>query len=187
MAHGMGTSMNEDFHETDAGKFISRAKCFLEAARVLDNKMVDGRSHMLFAPALHLAGHGLELLLKGCLIHNGQSKVRAFGHRINEMWAVDLVEPLRLAAGRNADITHLEAVASGMFPDAENINNPREVFEEYRSALGELHAETKVFPIRYPTDDDRVGPKTPLLVGTLWLTADDYVKRPDEFRARNAI
>ncbi|MBX4894925.1 hypothetical protein [Rhizobium bangladeshense] len=181
--------MSKDFLETDAGTFIGRAKCFLEAARVLDDKMLDGRSGMLFAPALHLAGHGLELLLKGCLIHNGLSKMRVvgFGHRINEMWAVDLVEPLRLAAGYNAGITHQEAVACGLFQDAKNIDNPREVFEEYRSALGDLHAETKVYPIRYPTEDERVGPKTPLLVGTLWRTADDYVKRPDDFRARNAI
>jgi len=173
----------DDFAETDGGRFVSRAKCFLEAAVVLDNQMANSRSRMLFTPTLHLVGHGLELLLKGCLLHNGLSKLRVigFGHRINEMWAMDLAQPVRIACRRNATIAHQEAIASGLFPDAATVDNPTVYFDEYRAALGDLHAEPRTFPIRYPTEDERLGPKTPLLVGTLWRTADDFVKRPNEF------
>jgi hypothetical protein len=175
--------MDTEFWETDAGKFISRAKCFLEAAGVLDNEMADRRKGMLFTPTLHLVGHGMELLLKGCMIHNGLSKeqVVSFGHRVNEMWEHDQAAPVRIACLQNAWITHQTAVDSGRFPDAEKVTDPVAVFEEYRTALGKLHSEPKHYPIRYPTDDERVAPKTPLLVGTLWRTADDYVKRYNEF------
>jgi hypothetical protein len=175
--------MTDDFFETDAGRFISRAKCFLEAADVLDDKMADGRSGMLFTPTLHMIGHGVELLLKGCLLHNGVTKIQVigYGHRINEMWSTDEVKTLRLAARNNALISHKYAVTCGRFPDAERITDPIAIFEEYLGALGQLHAEPRQYPIRYPTEDERVGPRTPLLVGTLWRTADDYVKRPGDF------
>ncbi|MBO9124822.1 MULTISPECIES: hypothetical protein [unclassified Rhizobium] len=178
--------MTHDFFETDAGKFISRAKCFLEAAGVLDDKMADGRSGMLFTPTLHLVGHGIELLLKGCMLHNGISKVQVigYGHRINDMWLRAEVETLRSMARHNAVISHEYALTSGRFPDAARITNPVATFEEYLGALGHLHAEPRQYPIRYPTDDERVAPRTPLLVAALWRTADDYVKRPNDFLIR---
>ncbi|UHS56809.1 hypothetical protein [Agrobacterium vaccinii] len=175
-----------DFWDTDAGKFISRAKCFLEAAYVLDDKMHDGRSGMLFAPALHLTGHGLELMLKGCLLHNGLPKKKAisYGHDVNQMWDHDLVAPMRQAARVNAGISFQMALEAKRFPDTHKVDDPVALFDEYRIALGALHAEQKHYPIRYPTDVDRVAPRTPLLVAALWRTADDYVKRPGEFSTR---
>lgn len=177
--------MGAEFWDTDAGKFISRAKCFLEAAHVLDDKMHDGQSGMLFAPALHLIGHGLELMLKGCLLHNGMPKKKAvsYGHNVNDMWEHDLVALLRQAARANAWMSFQIALQTERFPDAHKVDDPVALFDEYRNALGILHAEQKNYPIRYPTDVDRVGPSTPLLVATLWRTADDYVKRPIEFSA----
>lgn len=182
----MGRFLADDFWETDAGRFISRAKCFLEAAGVLDDKMADGRSGMLFTPTLHMVGHGVELLLKGCLLHNGMSKVQVigFGHRINDMWSTPGAERLRLGARHNSIISHEYALTCGRFPDAARITDPVATFEEYLCALGRLHAEPRQYPIRYPTDDERVAPRTPLLVAALWRTADDYVKRPDEFLVR---
>jgi hypothetical protein len=100
------------------------------------------------------------------------------------MWLDNLVAPVREATIHNARITHQYAISSGLFPDARSIADPVEKFEEFRAALGDLHAEPKHFPIRYPTEEDRLGPRTPLLVGTLWRTADDYVKRPNEFLIR---
>jgi len=175
--------MFTDFWDTDAGKFISRAKCFLEAASVLDDKMHDGQSGMLFSPALHLIGHGLELLLKGCLLHNGmeKKKVVAFGHNVNEMWDHDLVALVRQSTRENACISFQIALDSKRFPDAHKVDDPVALFEEYRAALGALHAEQKHYPIRYPTDNDRVAPRSPMLVAVLWRTADDYVKRPTQF------
>ena len=175
--------MDADFWEEDSGKFISRAKCYLEGAAVLDDKMTSGHGGMLFTPTLHLIGHGLELLLKGCLLHNGLTKdqVIAFGHRINDMWNHDLVVRVRAASMENARVSHEHAKASGLFPDAAKVTDPVAVFDEYRTALGNLHAEPRLYPIRYPTADERVAPKTPLIVGALWRTADDYVKRPNEF------
>ncbi|RDL51848.1 hypothetical protein BLJAPNOD_02994 [Ensifer sp. M14] len=175
-------TLSLSFIETDAGKFVARAKCFLEGANLLKMELVNG-NRMLFAPALHLAGQGLELLLKGCLIHHGATERDVkdmYGHRINEMWNQPQCDQLRAAAAINAAITHEEALGSGVYPDAAKVNDPASLFEEYCGALGTLHAGGG-FPLRYPTEHDRMAPRTPLLIGTLWRTADDYAKRPTEF------
>jgi len=173
-----------DFSKTEAWGFLSRAKAFLEAAEVLKTEIVTHNRITLFAPTLHNAGHGLELLLKGCLIHNGVPTADAvnYRHNVNAMWELPQVSKLREIAAINAKTTHAEALASGLYPDAATVADPAKLFEEYRHELGRLHAEAGKFPLRYPTHVDERAPRTPLLVGTLWRTADDYVKRPNEFR-----
>lgn len=172
-----------DFFASEGGRFVARAKCFLEAANVLTIEMRADNNRMLFSPTLHLIGHGLELLLKGHLIHNGMSKARAvkFGHDVNSMWDLEEACILRSAAIANAHIAHQEEVAHGYYGDAFLVDDVPLFFEEYRKAIGDLHGERGVFALRYPTEEDRYAPRVPLVVGALWRTADDYVKRPAEF------
>ncbi|WP_160003895.1 hypothetical protein [Rhizobium sp. 18055] len=175
--------MNEpENFNTDAWKYIARAKSFLEGAYVVE--LHSASCGILITPALHLAGHGLELLLKGCLLQNGYSTIQllSFGHRINDMWPLAAAEQLRLAARINAAITHQDAISAGDYPAVEVVINPQELFETHLTDLGALHAETMHFPIRYPAEDERIAPRASLLIGSLWRTADDYVKRWSDFK-----
>jgi hypothetical protein len=173
-----------DFFSSEAGRCAGLAKAFLEGARVLDEAQLEN-GRILFPPTLALAGHGLELMLKACFHIHGQkppTKGRK-GHEIELLWVADVCEPLRSAAYANAK---LAAEIDRTNPRYLGVPDAAEVPQLIKQAvldLCKLHGG-EGYPLRYPPDDDKVGPRTPLLVKALWRTADDLVKRPTEFLLR---
>lgn len=171
-----------DFFATDAGQHAALAKQFLEGAFTLDATQ-QKKGKILFVPTLALAGHGLELLLKASILLNGgtvPTKGRA-GHSVADLWAEELCEPMRGHVYANANLVVQEdrenPLYIGILGENEDI---LALIEEYVVALGKLHGEGG-YPLRYPSASDKEGPRTPLLVKSLWRTADDLVKRPTDF------
>nr|WP_296430393.1 hypothetical protein [Roseovarius sp. BRH_c41] len=174
-----------DFFSSDAGQYASIAKQFLEGALVLNAAQRD-RGRILFRPTLALAGHGLELMLKACSNLNGQpppTKGRK-GHDIVSLWGTDVCEPVRGHVFANARLVAAEDRANGDYPDVPNDDDILPLIEEYIIALGNLHGGLSGYPLRYPSDPSQNAPRTPFLIKSLWATADDFVKRPNEFELR---
>lgn len=171
-----------DFHSTEGGAFVSLAKEQLEGALVLDEEQRK-RGKILFRPTLFLAGQGLELMLKGCTVWNDQTINRSGrgGHDIVTLWQSDTCEPVRGHVFVNASRLAAEHRDSGRYPDAIAEDDVLKTIDEYVRALGALHGGGG-YPLRYPADPNTMAPRTPFLVKTLWATADDFVKRPDDFR-----
>lgn len=173
----------ESFFDTKAGKHASLSKQFLEGALTLDASQQE-KGRILFVPTLALAGHGLELMLKACmLLNNEEPPTRGReGHSISDLWKRDVCEPVRgnvYAYANIAVLEHRENINYRGVPD-EN-EDVIAIIEDHVLSLGDLHGG-KLFPLRYPSDPDKKSPRTPLLVRALWGAADDFVKRPDEFR-----
>jgi hypothetical protein len=170
-----------DFFSSEAGQFASLAKAFLEGARVLDAAQPEN-GRMLFRPTLALAGHGLELMLKACFHINGlmpPTKGKK-GHDILALWAADVCEPIRGHLFVNARIVAEIDRASGQYCDVPHDDDVLPLIEEYVTELCKLHGRDR-YPLRYPADKGQKAPRTPFLVKSLWRTADDLVKRPNEF------
>ncbi|HEX7782513.1 MAG TPA: type II toxin-antitoxin system ParD family antitoxin [Sphingobium sp.] len=154
---------------------------YLEAAVILDEaQRLKGK--VLFRPTLALAGHGLELMLKACLYHNSISPPTSgkAGHRVNDMWEMDACEPVRGHVYSNAIREVSDARDEGIYEGVPIGVDETALIEEYILALGILHGGAP-YPLRYPTDDETLGPVTPWLVRSLRRTADDFLKRPNEF------
>lgn len=175
-----------DFFSTEAGKFASLAKQYLEGALVLNDAQRE-RGKILFLPTLGLAGHGLELILKACMLLNGHKPVTSGrkGHDVICMWDSDICEPIRGHLFVNADRFAKESRDSGLYPDCIPEDEVLQLIDEYIRALGNLHGMSGVYPLRYPTSANTMAPRTPFLVQSLWATADDFVKRPTEFILNN--
>lgn len=171
------------FFRTPAGKHIAYAKRHLEGALTLTEAMHD-KGRILHLPALHLAGHGLELMLKAAILFNGGTvNTGRGGHDIEQMWRRQEAEPVRIHVRINANIAHSIELEADRYCGVEGIEDAALLAEEYVLALGRLHALAKKYPLRYPMDEAVEAPRAPLLVQALWRTSDDFVKRWDDFRA----
>lgn len=170
-----------DFFASKAGQFAGLAKSFLEGARVLDEaRLVTGI--ILFPPTLALTGHGLELMLKACFHVNGYNPPTRGkkGHELEPLWLKDICEPLRSAVCANA---RLVAEYDRTNPRYRGVPDDADIPPLINQAvldLCKLHGE-EGYPLRYPPEDGKEAPRTPLLVKALWRTADDLLKRPAEF------
>lgn len=173
----------QDFFASDAGQCASIAKAFLEGAKTLDAARRDAGKKILFQPTLALAGHGLELLLKASSYLNGRPPPTKGqkGHDILTLWDADVCEPVRGHVFTNAHIVAATDRESGEYPDVPEDDEVPKLIEEYVLELGRLHGGTAGYPLRYPSDPSQKAPRTPFLVKSLWATADDFVKRPDDF------
>ncbi len=170
-----------DFFSSEAGRFASIAKQFLEAALVLDAAQRD-KGRILFRPTLALAGHGLELMLKACFHLNEIEPPNKGndGHDILKLWKDDICEPLRGSVFMNAALVVERHRGEGFYRDLPEGDQISPTIEEYVTELCKLHGR-KRYPLRYPADAGQKGPRTPFLVKSLWGAADDLVKRPSEF------
>lgn len=172
-----------DFFDTEGGRYSSLAKQHLEGAFVLDEAQRE-RGKILFRPTLFLAGQGLELMLKGCTVWNGgtiNTSGRG-GHALIEMWESIACEPVRGHVFVNATRVAAEDRSSGRYPDSVAEEDVLTTIDEIVRSLADLHGMPKVYPLRYPADPYMLAPSTPFLVKTLWATADDFVKRPSDFK-----
>lgn len=172
-----------NFFDTPAGKHASLAKQFLEGALTLDAAQTE-KGRILFVPTLTLAGHGLELMLKACMLLNKEEPPRngRDGHNVSAFWKRDVCEPVRGKIYAHANIAVLEYKESLLYCGIPCENEDViAIIEDYVASLGDLHGE-RHFPLRYPSTTDKKGPITPLLIKALWSTADDFVKQPDDFR-----
>lgn len=170
-------------HDSEGGEYASLAKQHLEGAFVLDRAQ-RRCGKILFRPTLLLAGQGLELMLKGCTVWNGDpiNTSGRGGHALIEMWESDACEPVRGHVYVNATRVAAEDRDSGRYPDSVVEEDVLTTIEQMVRALADLHGMPKVYPLRYPADPDILAPRTPFLVKTLWATADDFVKRPSDFK-----
>ena len=171
-----------DFFSTNAGKFASLAKQHLDGALYLDEGQRE-KGKIVRLPTLALTGHGLELMLKACICLNGQSSPAkgSDGHDIVKMWSEEVCEPVRGNVFLNASSVAETDRTTGVYPDPIDGHEVLPLIEEYILALGKLHGE-RGYPLRYPSDDGKLAPNTPLLVKSLWRTADVLVKRPNDFK-----
>jgi len=172
-----------NFHDTEGGALACLAKEHLEGALVLDAAQAK-RGKILFRPTLFLAGQGLELILKGCTVWNGGTINTSGrrGHALIEMWGSDACEPVRGHVFVNATRVAAEDRNSGKYPDSVAEEDVLTTMDQMVRDLADLHGMPKVYPLRYPADPEMLAPRTPFLVKTLWATADDFVKRPSDFK-----
>jgi hypothetical protein len=170
-----------DFEVSDAGQYAILGKQFLEAAVTLEAAPAE-RKRLLFRPTLALAGHGLELMLKASALINGetpQTKGRA-GHDIETLWNMPGCEAFRGHVLINARRAADEARTSGQYVDVPLPDELEAVIVDHVLALGGLHGDS-TYPLRYRSSPATDAPRTPFLVRTLALCADDLVKRPSDF------
>jgi hypothetical protein len=146
------------------------------------------RGRFLLRAALFLAGQGLEQLVKACIWHNGgepPTKGRA-GHEIKPLWDRQECANLRQIVIANAQIAADEARASNELLGVPSREHIPAIAEEDIAALAELHGRAG-YPLRYFDDADTKGAIPYLLTRALWLTAYDFVKRPNEFLIRCSV
>ena len=172
-----------DFFSTDAGEHLLIAAQYSRAARVLADAL-NAQGRVLFRPALSLAGHGLEMLLKSCMYWNDRQPPNRGpkGHAIELFWQDDVCEPIRAHIFKNAiDIAAEEEARGRTVAEGLPSGDLRELIEEYVLALGKLHGEQPL-ALRYVAPEDTVAPRPGWLVQVLERTTDDFVKRPDDFK-----
>jgi hypothetical protein len=171
-----------DFFSSDAGKYASAAKQFLDGALTLLD--AQGKEFQtLRRPTLALAGHGLELMLKACICWNGEKPKTSgkMGHDIPSMWSSAICRLVRDQVFANAKFVANEARLDQYLYGVPDDTEVLPLIEEYVLALAKLHAGGG-HPLRYPADPAKEGPFNPFLVKSLWRTADDFVKRPNDFK-----
>ena len=169
---------------SEAAEFASLGKSFLEGARVLDEAQLNN-ARILLRPILALAGQGLELILKACFHLNGQAPPHKgnTGHQILALWSADICEPLRGHFFANASVVAEMYRNSCHYRGVPHDDEVLPSIEHSVTELCKLHGRDR-YPLRYPTDQGQLAPRTPFLVKSLWRTADDLVKRPKEFELR---
>jgi hypothetical protein len=170
-----------EFFASEAGQLAAVAKQFMEAAKTLDAAPKD-RRRLLFRPTLALAGHGLEVMLKACIQLNGEvyPKAGREGHNIGKLWQRDVCEAVRSHVVINARLSVADMKDRKTYQDVPEALEIERIIIEYVEELGKLHGEGN-YALRYPSDPNLMAPRTPFLVQTLWLTADDLVKQPCDF------
>ena len=173
-----------DFITSHAGQFAIVAKQFLLAAATLSDAPANHRK-MLFRPTLANTGQGLELLLKASLFLNGQTKQikGRKGHDILKLWRADECKLIRCCVYENALNSARFDRANSKYLGIPEDKDVISIVEEHIVFLCELHSSKFGYPLRYPSDEVNEGPRTPLLVKSLLATADDFLKRPNQFRS----
>lgn len=169
--------MSEHSHR----KYAVIARRYLEGAKTLIEASPQ-RQRVLQLPTLMLTSHGLEVMLKGCLLLNGltDSKVRSYGHKIDKMWELDEAAALRWHLVDAALTVTKEQRAIGYYVGIPEDGEVVRSIETYVSDLARLHGGGK-YPLRYPHEDSEVAPRTPMIVLALYEATDLFVKRPNEF------
>lgn len=173
-----------DFEASLAGQHLIISAQYLEAALVLSKAQQAQGNNVLFRPTLALAGQGLELMLKSCMHWNEVSPPTrgGKGHAIKDFWKHDVCEPIRGHMFSNAEFVKDEAIRAGLTPsDGLREGDLATLITEYVLVLAELHGE-QPYPLRYPTKEQKLAPRTPWLVGVLRRTANDFLKRPEQFK-----
>lgn len=170
-----------DFFETEAGKLLVVAKQYMEAALVLVEAPPD-RHHVLLRPTLALAGHGLKVMLKACICLNGgvYPKKGRDGHDVGHLWARDECEAVRGHTLINAGYAAEDAryrLGSANVPKPDEVED---LIQEYIGELGRLHGN-QGYVLRYTAPDTTLAPRAPFVLQTLWRTADDFIKRPNDY------
>jgi hypothetical protein len=170
-----------EFWESEAGQLAVIAKQYMEAALVLSDAPPE-QQRLIFRPTLALAGQALELLLKACISLNGETYPTSGkeGHDITKLWLLDYCAPIRGHVVINSRIAAAIAREKNVYPDVPKHEEVETLIVEYVEELGRLHG-LKGYPLRYTAPASTTAPRTPLLVHSLWRTADDLVKRPSDF------
>ena len=170
------------FEASPAGQHSLLALQFFEGARVLSDAQRE-KGRVLFRPTLMLAGHGLELLVKSCILLNGGTPDRSGrgGHQIFQMWDGDDCSLLRKRTVENAlEVVRADRRAA-TYPDVPADSEVPECVQALIAELCMLHGEKK-YPLRYPQSDrKKTGPSTPLLVKALYETSYDFVRNQCQF------
>jgi hypothetical protein len=177
-----------DFKDTAAGQFAITAVEYMKAALVLDQaRLKEGK--VLFRPTLHLAAHGLELILKACLTLNGHPGTfrGREGHNLWPMWEDDRCSTLRQNVLNNAKTVLVKDQYNdrygGDVPCPENYQSILDILK----VLCALHSEqsetrkSSVDHLRYRMEK-KDAPHTPWLVKTLYETSDDFLRQPNHFK-----
>jgi hypothetical protein len=170
-----------DFLESDQGKVIARSKQFLAAAETLmRSSEYEDRPKLLLAPTLHLAAHGIELLLKFPHFRAGMSAGAvgsAYGHDLKKLWADERARTIRELAKDSAALAWEAARESARWDD-DFRGSPEELVEEFLSRLAELHGKDTNFGLRYLLPAAATGPRPGLIVDTFLDVSDRVLKNP---------
>ncbi|MBK1793528.1 hypothetical protein JHL21_03355 [Devosia sp. WQ 349] len=146
-----------DYLKTQSGKLAVASYRYFEAAKTIFLHTDNGR--IALAPTLHLAAHGLEVLLKSALTYQGYSaaEVQAdFGHDIRKMWDHPKCSKIREVALDNCANAELEALATKRLAGPPN-KRPRELLAKAIVDLSIAHSKQPL-PLRYASDDRKVPP-----------------------------
>lgn len=172
--------MTEEFSETDHWRLLATAKRFLTGADVLRRSAEYQSSRILFTPVLHLAAHGIEVLLKANLVGAGLTldEVRKkYGHDIAALWAHDLNRLLRDEAASEARKVWQTAQADGRWQDRFG-DDPVNLLEEYLAAISVLHTAASEYALRYVAASEMTAPRPHLLIETFLPISDLCVRQP---------
>lgn len=175
-----------EFNTSEAGRYAAHASQILAGAQILSEARLSS-TRRLVLPMLNLAGHGLELLLKACILLNGGQPAtsRGQGHDVKTMWARDDCAPVREHIFYNSKIAVFEARKEGLYPDIPQDDEVSGLIEEYILALAELHGMPRDYPLRYPANGNYSGPRSPMLPKALDMTAQDFCRNSTNFELRN--
>lgn len=175
-----------NFNSSEAGRHAAYAVQILAGARTISEARFSSRRRLLL-PMLNLSGHGLELLLKACiLINDGRPPAHGSeGHNVQAMWARRECEPVRVHVTYNARLAVLEARSERLYPDIPRDDEIEHLVEDYVLALAQLHGMPRTFPLRYPANDNFKGPRSPMLPQALHMTAEDFCRNPTSFVLQN--
>lgn len=173
--------MAEGFLDSDEGKIIARSKQFLFSAAILKRSPeYSERPKLMLAPILHVAAHGIELLLKFPHFKAGipEAKIRStYAHDLKKLWLDQQASAIRELAWECADLAWQEARASGHWED-QFTEDPKELIEQFLFRLSELHGKDTNFGLRYMLPAEATGPRPGLLVDTFLDVSDRILKNP---------
>lgn len=161
--------------ETESGKLAIAAYRYLLAAETIF--VSTERPRLMFAPVLHLAAHGCEVLLKSVLCLQGETARTtqvAYGHKINDMWIDPRCSTVRQMAREFA--MHADHAAGGHIAGPA-IAQPQEMLDRVISDLSDLHSQQPL-PLRYMHDETQEAPPPHLLIFSLLPVAHSALHNP---------
>lgn len=181
------------FLRSKEGRFLGTVHSFLGAAEYLLTVPEDRRGEV-FRPTHFLAAHGLELMIKACLILNKKKvkkedekeapQKKKNGHDIAADWASELCEKLRYCARVHAAAVGVEMQQHGYLNPDLTEDGHRSVFDMHVSDLIALLGESG-YPLRYPSaDGSKKAPPLPFMVTVLHRTANEFLEHPMDFRIK---
>lgn len=151
---------------------------FLRAADVLKRSE---EYQILFKPVLHLAAHGIEVLLKANLVGAGLTlkDVKGYGHKISKLWNDSRNQLLRDKALSEAEKVWQEAKTDEKWAD-EFGEDPKKLLEEYIEKINILHTAESDYALRYVAKPGTEGPRVHLLVDTFLFVSHFCCGQPYE-------
>lgn len=171
-----------DFVETPNGQIIAGAHRYLSAARLLlESEVFESRPNLLKIPVLHLAAHGIELLLKFPLLQAGRSIAeirREFGHDLNQLWDESSNASVRNIVVFSAIRAWSTAERSGKWPADDFNRNPEvEIIKQLR-LLAPLHNRDSDFALRYVAPPNTPAPWPAFIIDSFGSPAEKLLKNP---------